>query len=87
MIGISEHLYEILGIIGVLSIPGSMFASILANEVSRIVQGMQEPTKSDDKITFTLADTDRGKAMHIEFSSRDQVIVEAVAEKIRDFLV
>ena len=86
-IGISEHLYQILGTIGVLALPASVFASILANEISRIIHGMQEPAKSDDKITFTLADIDSGKAMHIEFSSRDQVVVEAVAEKVRAFLV
>ena len=85
-IGISEHLYDILGIIGVLSLPVSVFASVLANEVSRIIHGMQEPARREDKITFTLADINSGKSMNIEFSSRDQVIVEAIAEKIQTFL-
>lgn len=85
-VGISEHLYEMLGVIGVLSLPVSVFASVLANEISRIIHGMQEPEKNDDKISFTLADTDNGRSLHIEFSSRDHVVVEAVTEKIRAFL-
>jgi len=85
LIGISEHLYEILGAIGVLSLPVSVFASVLANEIYRIIHEIQETVEHDEKITCTLADIDSGKSMHIEFSSRDQIIVEAVAEKIRTF--
>lgn len=85
--GISEHLYQILGTIGVLSLPVSVFSSALANEITRFIHGMQKVAKSGDKISFTLANMDSGETMHIEFSSRDQVIVEAVAERIRAFLV
>ncbi len=87
LLGISEHLYEILGTIGVLALPVSVFASVLANEISRIIYAIQDPAKSSSKITFTLVSQDSGKAMHIEFSSRDQVIVKTVAEKIRNFLI
>ena len=92
--GMTETTYELLGVIGVLSFPLSLVASIIANLITARVAGARAKARNraartnasarEPRISLSIVDLERGKIVKLEMSQFDESEVVAICKALID---